>query len=224
MITNTKGFTGHAMGAGVEDVVAVKALETGIVPPVPNYREPDPDLGALNLSKGGAHPVRYALRLAAGFGSQVAMALLKWTPMPDGQRRSPDALGYDYRIVDPAAWQRWLDDIAGYAGARMEVDHRRLRIVDVGTPSTSHHESSIPVPYAGQLTTPQLGCDGAPVDGTGTGCAGIDRADSGAHAGTERGTGRAGTGACCARRRGAVDRRCAGSGDRHRVGDDGVSG
>ena len=153
VITNTKGFTGHAMGAGVEDVVAVKALETGIVPPVPNYREPDPDLGALNLSKGGAHPVRYALRLAAGFGSQVAMALLKWTPMPDGRRRSPDALGYDYRIVDPAAWQRWLDDIAGYAGARMEVDHRRLRIVDVGTPSTSHHESSIPVPYAGQLTT-----------------------------------------------------------------------
>ena len=43
VITNTKGFTGHAMGAGIEDVVALKALETGIVPPVPNYQEPDPD-------------------------------------------------------------------------------------------------------------------------------------------------------------------------------------
>ena len=37
VIANTKGFTGHAMGAGIEDVVAIKALETGIVPPVPNY-------------------------------------------------------------------------------------------------------------------------------------------------------------------------------------------
>ena len=103
VITNTKGFTGHAMGAGIEDVVAVKALETGIVPPVPNLREPDPELGNLTLSKGGQHPVKYALRLAAGFGSQVAMALLRWTPMPDGQRRRPDQLGYSYRVIDPAS-------------------------------------------------------------------------------------------------------------------------
>ena len=56
------------MGAGIEDVVAVKVLETGLVPPVPNYREPDPELGVLNLSRGGAYPVSHALRLAAGFG------------------------------------------------------------------------------------------------------------------------------------------------------------
>ena len=41
-----------------------------------------------------SHPVRYALRLAAGFGSQIAMALLRWTPAADGQRRAPDQLGY----------------------------------------------------------------------------------------------------------------------------------
>ncbi len=151
VITNTKGFTGHAMGAGIEDVVAVKALETGIVPPVPNYREPDPDLGDLNLSTGGSHPVRYALRLAAGFGSQVAMALLRWTPTADGRRRAPDQLGYGYRIVDQAVWQRWLDSLAGHDGARLEVDHRRLRVVDMGAPATSEHHSAVPVPYAGQL-------------------------------------------------------------------------
>ena len=139
VITNTKGFTGHAMGAGIEDVVAVKALETGIVPPVPNYREPDPELGNLNLSRGGAHPVRYALRLAAGFGSQVAMALLRWTPLADGRHRAPDQLGYSYRIADPGAWQRWLDALAGHDGARLEVDHRRLRVVDVGAPTASRH-------------------------------------------------------------------------------------
>ncbi|HET8681425.1 MAG TPA: acyltransferase domain-containing protein, partial [Micromonosporaceae bacterium] len=130
VITNTKGFTGHAMGAGVEDVVAIKALETGIVPPVPNFKEPDPELGALNLSTGGAYPVRYALRLAAGFGSQVAMALLRWTPMPDGRRQAPQDLGYAYRVLDPAAWQRWLDAVSGHSGARLEVVQRRLRVVD----------------------------------------------------------------------------------------------
>ena len=45
VIANTKGLTGHAMGAGIEDVVAVKALETGCVPPVPNFKEVDPELG-----------------------------------------------------------------------------------------------------------------------------------------------------------------------------------
>ena len=52
--------------------------------------------------------MHYALRLAAGFGSQIAMSLLRWTPMPDGRRRAPSELGYAYRIVDPAAWDRWL--------------------------------------------------------------------------------------------------------------------
>jgi acyl transferase domain-containing protein/acyl carrier protein len=151
VVTNTKGFTGHAMGAGIEDVVAIKALETGLVPPVPNYREVDADLGVLNLSRGGAYPVRYALRLAAGFGSQVAMALLRWTPLADGQRRSPDQLGHAYRVVDPVAFQRWLDLLAGHDGARLEVDHRRLRVVDVGAPASVAAPVALPVPYAGRL-------------------------------------------------------------------------
>ncbi|MBE1495760.1 acyl transferase domain-containing protein/acyl carrier protein [Amycolatopsis lexingtonensis] len=127
IIANTKGFTGHPMGVGIEDVVAVKALETGIVPPVPNFKEVDPSLGRLNLSGGGAYPVRYALRLAAGFGSQISMVLLRWTPVADGRHRAPAELGYGYRIADRAAWQRWLTDLGG---TELEVDHRRLRIAD----------------------------------------------------------------------------------------------
>jgi acyl transferase domain-containing protein len=150
VITNTKGFTGHAMGAGIEDVVAIKALETGIVPPVPNFKEPDPDLGSLNLSGGGAYPVRYALRLAAGFGSQIAMSLLRWTPMPDGRRRRPSELGYAYRIVDPAAWQRWLAAVGG-ADSRLEVVQRRLRFVaDAAPPAAprSAGPAAVPAPAA----------------------------------------------------------------------------
>ena len=80
VVCNTKGFTGHPMGAGVEDVIGVKILEYGIVPPVPNYKEVDPELGTLNLSRGGRYPVQYALHLAAGFGSQIAMTLTRRIP------------------------------------------------------------------------------------------------------------------------------------------------
>ncbi len=75
------------MATGIEEVLAVKALETGVVPPVANFKEIDPELGSLNLSKGGDYPVEYALRLGAGFGSQISMALLRWVPTKDGVRR-----------------------------------------------------------------------------------------------------------------------------------------
>ena len=130
VVANTKGFTGHPMGVGIEDIVAVKALESGIVPPVPNYKEPDPDLGSLNLSKGGAYPIRYALRLAAGFGSQIAMSLLRWVPSPDGTRTHPSQMGFVGRIADQAAWNTWLSSAAGTAAPELEVVQRRLRIRD----------------------------------------------------------------------------------------------
>ena len=132
VIANTKGFTGHPMGVGLEDVMAVKALETGIVPPVPNFRDPDPELGILNLSQGGAYPVRYALRLAAGFGSQIAMLLLRWTPVADGRRRALDELGHEYRIADRAGWNAWLRRVSGVEDPQLEVVHHRLRVVDDG--------------------------------------------------------------------------------------------
>ena len=81
------------MGTGIEDVVAVKALETGLVPPVANFKEVDPELGTLNLSKGGAYPVEYALRLGAGFGSQISMTLLRWVATKDGVHRQPQCAG-----------------------------------------------------------------------------------------------------------------------------------
>jgi len=130
VISNTKGFTGHAMGTGIEDVVAVKALETGCVPPVANFKEVDPELGNLNLSKGGGYPVEYALRLGAGFGSQVSMTLLHRVAAKDGVRTSPHALGYASRIVDRKAWDAWLGRIAGNGAVDLEVVQRTLRVVD----------------------------------------------------------------------------------------------
>jgi len=134
VIANTKGFTGHAMATGIEDVVAVKSLETGCVPPVANFKEVDPELGPLNLSKGGVYPVEYALRLAAGFGSQISMTLLRWVATKDGLHQGQDALGYAYRIVDPAAWRAWLGRVSGDPAATLEVVHRTLRVCDVRVP------------------------------------------------------------------------------------------
>ncbi len=95
VVANTKGATGHPMAVGIEDVVSVKILETGIVPPVPNFKEVDPELGTLNLSKGGLYPVRYALRLGAGFGSQICMTLTALGADPGrAAAAGPTALGY----------------------------------------------------------------------------------------------------------------------------------
>ena len=124
VIANTKGFTGHTMGVGVEDVVAVKALETGLVPPIAHLDkdfQPDPDLGDLNLSRGGQYDPEFALRLGAGFGSQIAMTLVHHIP-GEGER------------VDREKYQTWLSSISGYAQPELEVTQRTLRIKSIAAP------------------------------------------------------------------------------------------
>uniref|UniRef100_A0AAV1UPM4 Ketosynthase family 3 (KS3) domain-containing protein n=1 Tax=Peronospora matthiolae TaxID=2874970 RepID=A0AAV1UPM4_9STRA len=77
MIANTKGFTGHPMAVSFEDVAAIEGLRHGCVPPVVHFETHDPNLGEtpLRLAKGGAYAHKYALRFAAGFGSQLAFTL-----------------------------------------------------------------------------------------------------------------------------------------------------
>ena len=144
VIANTKGFTGHAMATGIEEVLAVKSLETGCVPPIPNFREIDPELGALNLSRGGTYPVEYALRLGAGFGSQISMALLHWVQPPTGVRPAPTALGYQQRIDDSQTWSAWLAKIAGHSAPELEVVQRTLRVRGQGAAAR--------VPVAAEVT------------------------------------------------------------------------
>ncbi|NHJ48229.1 MAG: acyltransferase domain-containing protein, partial [Asgard group archaeon] len=114
VIANTKGFTGHAMGAGIEDVVAVKILEKGIVPPVANWKEVDPELGYLNLSKGGPYNVKYALRFAAGFGSQLTLALFRVNTKSD-------------RMAS-RAYDSWLNTLGG-SRSTLEIENRTLRLL-----------------------------------------------------------------------------------------------
>ncbi len=156
VIANTKGATGHPMAVGIEDVVAVKILETGVVPPVPNFKEVDPELGVLTLSKGGAYPVRYALRLGAGFGSQISMTLTRWAPSPDGRRPLPGSLGFAGRIADPECFRSWLARATGQAAPELEVVQRTLRVKDRGAAARLQPASTpLPVP-AKRATDPAL--------------------------------------------------------------------
>ncbi|MFX1498741.1 MAG: SDR family NAD(P)-dependent oxidoreductase [Promethearchaeota archaeon] len=99
VIINTKGYTGHAMGAGIEEAVAIKSLEKGKIPPIANLRRIDPNYSKFNFSKGLNERKKYALRFAAGFGSQLAMVLFR-------------LITFNNRFTNPN-YQKWLESIGG---------------------------------------------------------------------------------------------------------------
>ena len=137
VIANTKGFTGHAMGAGIEDVVAVKILEKGIVPPVANWKEVDPELGYLNLSKGGHYDVKYALRFAAGFGSQLTLSLYRLNTSTN-------------RFADKA-YSDWLAKLGG-SNETLEVVNKTLRMKE--DPNiVKQKQIAVPIQSSAPITT-----------------------------------------------------------------------
>ena len=122
VVSNVKGFTGHTMGASLEDVIAVRALNTGIIPPIANYKEPDPELAGINLSKGGHYDLKYALRFAAGFGSHMAMAMTErvWK-------------AGESRFEDQNRYNAWVKEVSGDPAAELEVVFNTLRVKDKKT-------------------------------------------------------------------------------------------
>jgi len=117
-IANTKGFTGHTMGVGVEDVTALRCLQKGMLPPIANLKQPDPDFVDMNLSRGGACKAHHVLRLAAGFGSQIVMALYKL------------ASSSENRVTDLHRHREWLKEITSYSDPVVTVEQRTLRVAD----------------------------------------------------------------------------------------------
>ena len=77
-ISSTKSMIGHLLGAagGVEAVVAVKAIESGVVPPTVNYEHPDPECD-LDYTPNEARKrrVRSAMSNSFGFGGHNATLL-----------------------------------------------------------------------------------------------------------------------------------------------------
>ena len=149
VVTNTKGFTGHPMGVGIEDTIAVKGLQYGRMPPVANFKVPDPGLGDLTLSKGESRDYEFVLRLAAGFGSQLA--LTTWRRVARGNQRD-----------DRAKRIAWLREVTGFAHVEERIEQRTLRAYEA--------DVDLPLPFTSDLeedgvdseTTVVAGTPGAP--------------------------------------------------------------
>lgn len=82
-VSSTKSMTGHLLSASgaIEALVTVKALETGIMPPMINYKKFDPECD-LNFvaNKSKANPtMKYAMSNSFGFGGHnVCLIFKKW--------------------------------------------------------------------------------------------------------------------------------------------------
>jgi len=74
-ISSIKSMTGHMLGAagGVEAIAAIKALETGKIPPTIGYKEPDPDCDLDYVPNEMREcEIDKALSLSLGFGGHNA--------------------------------------------------------------------------------------------------------------------------------------------------------
>ena len=74
-ISSTKGGTGHTLGAagGIEAVIAVKALHTGVIPPTINYKEADPECDLdYTVNTAGKKDIKVAISENLGFGGHNA--------------------------------------------------------------------------------------------------------------------------------------------------------
>jgi 3-oxoacyl-[acyl-carrier-protein] synthase II len=78
-ISSTKSMTGHMLGAagGLEAIFAIKALETGILPPTINYEVPDPDCDLDYIPNEARHKaIAYAMSNSMGFGGHNVSLIL----------------------------------------------------------------------------------------------------------------------------------------------------
>ena len=79
-MSSTKGGMGHSLGAagGLETIVCLKTIETGIIPPTINYVTPDPECD-LDCTPNTARErkVNVALNTNLGFGGHNAAIIVK---------------------------------------------------------------------------------------------------------------------------------------------------
>jgi 3-oxoacyl-(acyl-carrier-protein) synthase len=75
-ISNTKCITGHCLGVGLEEPIAVESLLQKRFP-YTVCKNIDSSLGNILLTKGEDHNRSYVLRFSAGFGAYTAVAMYR---------------------------------------------------------------------------------------------------------------------------------------------------
>lgn len=79
-VSSTKSMTGHLLGAagGVEAVIAVKAIEDGVIPATINYETPDPDCDLDYVpNESRKQEVNAVMSNSLGFGGHNASLIFK---------------------------------------------------------------------------------------------------------------------------------------------------
>ncbi len=135
VIANTRASPAIRWASGWRTCWRSRRSRPASSPPVPNFRDPDPELGELNLSQGGAYPIRYALRLAAGFGSQISMRCCAGRRSPTAAGAAPTSSATSTGSPIARRGRAWLRRASGYDDPKLEVVQHRLRVVDQGAPA-----------------------------------------------------------------------------------------
>jgi acyl carrier protein len=111
-ITNTKGFTGHTLGAAIEDAVLVKVMQNGMAPPIANLSNIPAEFSDLNFSRQNSGEYLYGLHYSAGFGSHFAFLFLKRIE----ERATENNRGYN----------EWLVKVSGARDPELKIINNTL--------------------------------------------------------------------------------------------------
>jgi 3-oxoacyl-[acyl-carrier-protein] synthase II len=82
-VSATKSMHGHLLGAAgaVEGILAIRALETGLLPPTINLEDPDPECAVDHVvDKAREKPIQAALSNSFGFGGTNASLVFGVAP------------------------------------------------------------------------------------------------------------------------------------------------
>ncbi|MFN2358801.1 MAG: SDR family NAD(P)-dependent oxidoreductase, partial [Desulfotignum sp.] len=130
-ISNTKGFTGHTLGAAIEDVVLVKALQNRKAPPIANLTKIPEHFKKLNFSGQENIDSEYGLHLSAGFGSHFAFLFVK--------RIQENA------IQGNLAYHKWLRHITGAQRPELKIIDNTLCVVEADPSAPAVVPETIPL-------------------------------------------------------------------------------
>lgn len=103
LVTATKAITGHTMGVGIEDAVAVLGLRTGRSPPVTTLDTCE-SFSHLQFGTELKHDRSLAVRFAAGFGSQCVMLAFHRTVLVAPVPQCAESLRTCVIPVEPQTW------------------------------------------------------------------------------------------------------------------------
>jgi malonyl CoA-acyl carrier protein transacylase len=114
-ITNTKGYTGHTLGAGIEDAILVKGLQKKTFPPVANLDNVPAEFSDLNFTQSGHGDYRFGLHFSAGFGSHFAFLMMD---------RVQEA-----EVENNPAYHEWLARITGSSDPMLGIVNKTLCVL-----------------------------------------------------------------------------------------------